>query len=221
MKRPSAGRPRPSVSAKPLRNFAAAIPAYAARVKDVPADAKDLPVDLEWSARARCDQAEMELRLNRAKEAQDLAAIFLKDPLLSRSRYRGLGLYYHGYATFLLGDPIAAGRSLNQLTPFTDPVYGLHARFLLGRVFQTTNQPSEAAAAFRGSADRLRQAETGGRPRRSSGPTNSSPTTAPGSKPWPAARCRSTSRKRSSYSAALQYEAGKFGEALTRFRRVR
>src|SRR4051794_18144789 len=38
------------------KQYAAAVAAFTARVKDVvPADAKELPVELEWAARARCD----------------------------------------------------------------------------------------------------------------------------------------------------------------------
>ncbi|HEX5273296.1 MAG TPA: hypothetical protein VFW33_22520, partial [Gemmataceae bacterium] len=85
------------------RQFAAAVTAFTARVKDaVPAGAKELPVDLEWAARARCDQAEMLLRTRRTKEAHATAAPFVKDDLLKKSRYRTLGLYYHGTASFLL-----------------------------------------------------------------------------------------------------------------------
>ena len=62
------------------KQFAAAVAAFTGRVKDeVPADAKDLPVDLEWAARARCDQAEMQLRTAKMKEAQATAAPFVKD----------------------------------------------------------------------------------------------------------------------------------------------
>ncbi|HXD86601.1 MAG TPA: hypothetical protein VN641_08915, partial [Urbifossiella sp.] len=38
---------------------------------------KKTPPDTEWAARARCDQAEMELRLNKTKEAQATAEPFV------------------------------------------------------------------------------------------------------------------------------------------------
>ena len=38
---------------------------------------KELPLDLEWAARARCDQAEVLLRLQKAKEAQAIVAGFV------------------------------------------------------------------------------------------------------------------------------------------------
>src|SRR5262249_30082741 len=68
------------------QNFAAAAAASAAKVKEVPPDAKELPVDLEWAARARCDQAEMLLRANKTKEALAAVEPFLKEPY-SKSRY--------------------------------------------------------------------------------------------------------------------------------------
>src|SRR5262249_46390427 len=92
------------------KQYAAAVAAFTARVKEeVPADAKELPVDLEWAARARCDHAEMQLRTQKLKEAQATAAPFVKDDVLRKSRYRPLGLYYHGTASFLLKDYQTAG----------------------------------------------------------------------------------------------------------------
>jgi hypothetical protein len=52
----------------------------------------------------------MLLRLGRPKEAQTAAEVFVKDALLAKSRYRGLGLYYHGFASFLLGAVDSANR---------------------------------------------------------------------------------------------------------------
>jgi TolA-binding protein len=130
------------------RLFATAARAFAAKVKDPDPNAKALPGDLEWAARARCDQAEMQIRADQAKEARDTAAPFLQDRLLTRSRYRGLGLYYHGYTCVLLKDYRAAGRSLRRLAPFTDPVYGGHARFLLARTYQLQGECDQAATHY-------------------------------------------------------------------------
>ncbi len=130
------------------KQFAAATTAFAARVKDVPPETKELPADLEWSARARCDQAEMLLRLTKNKEAQAAVVPFLKDALLVKSRYRPLGLYYHGFASFLLSEFQTAGRSLTQLAPFHDPVFGLHARYLLARTHQQQEELAEAATNY-------------------------------------------------------------------------
>src|SRR5439155_12852598 len=60
------------------KSFAAAAAAFAARVKELPKEVVVLPVDMEWSARARCDQAEMQLRLLKAKEAQATVEPFTK-----------------------------------------------------------------------------------------------------------------------------------------------
>src|SRR5262249_51111713 len=111
---------------------------------------KELPTDLEWACRARCDQAEMLVRLQRPKEAQTVVAGFVADKVQAKSRYRGLGLYYHGFASFLLKDYQAAGRSLSLLAPFADPVFGTHARYLLARVHHQDGERQEALAAYEG-----------------------------------------------------------------------
>jgi TolA-binding protein len=128
--------------------FEAAVKALTARVKAPDPQAKTLPVDLEWAARARCDLAEMLLRLGKPADARTTAAPFLKDALLVKSRYRGLGLYYHGFAAFLVRDYPAAQEALDAIAPFAHPVYGSHARFLLGRTLQLRNEPDKAQAHY-------------------------------------------------------------------------
>ena len=59
-------------------------------------------------------------------------------------------LYYHGFASFQLKDYNAAGRSLSQLTPFTDPVFGTHARYLLARIHHQENERQEAMVDYEG-----------------------------------------------------------------------
>jgi TolA-binding protein len=200
------------------RNFGEAVKAFAAKVGKVDPNAKELPTELEWLGRARCDQAEMELRLNRAKEARATSEPFLNDPLLAKNRYRPLGLYYHGFASFLLGDYLVAGRSLNQLAPFNDPHYGLHAHYLMGRIYQLSGEQAEAATMYEGVlADFDKQkkdaAEALKRPDQF--------------KNNPAERVRLENLVKNPppeavagavfHSGCLQYEAGKFGEALARF----
>jgi TolA-binding protein len=149
--------------AEALPQFAAAGAAFQARAKQPPADAKQLPVDVEWAARARCDEAEMLLRLLKPKEAQTTAAPFLKAPL-TKSRYHGLGLYYYGFASFLQGDEMAAGRALGLLAPFQDPVFGTHARYLLARVHHAQGERVEAARHYEGVlADYAKQKEEAGK----------------------------------------------------------
>ena len=172
--------------------------------------------DAEWAARARCDQAEMELRLNKTKEARATAEPFAKDAALARSTFRPLGLYYHGFACFLLNDVPAAGRSLNQLAPFEQP-FGPHARFLMGRVHQTSGESAEAAAAFDGVIagyvkQRTAAVEALKQPDRFK------------QDPWEKARLEAVVKApppdyvagAAFYGACLNYEAGKFGEALAK-----
>jgi TolA-binding protein len=128
--------------------FAAAVPVFTAKLKPPPADAKELPVDWEWAARARCDLAEMQLRTQKVKEAQTTAEPFAKDAAFAKSKYRGLGLYHYGAACFLQKEFVEAGRSLNLLTPFNDPVFGTNARYLLARVHHMQEERAEAAAAY-------------------------------------------------------------------------
>jgi TolA-binding protein len=131
------------------KQFAAAVAAFTARAQDeLPAGAKVLLIDLEWAARARCDQAEMQLRTAKMREAQATAAPFVKDEVLKKSRYRTLGLYYHGMASFFLKDYQAAGRSLNVNAVLADPVFGTHARYLVGRIHHEAGEGAEAATAY-------------------------------------------------------------------------
>jgi TolA-binding protein len=130
------------------RHFDTAVKAFTARVKMTDAAAKALPADLEWAARARCDLAEMQLRLGRAKEARVTAEPFLRDNLLSKSRYRGLGQYHHGYACFLLKDYSGAAASLNQLTPSAGSANYLHARYLLGRIHHMRQESAKASEYY-------------------------------------------------------------------------
>ena len=126
--------------------FAAAVTAFTAKL---PKQAGDkVPAEAEWAARARCDQAEMELRLGKNKEAKLTAEPFSKDELPAKTKSAKLGLYYHGYAAFQTGDYLVAGRSLSRLNPFDDPHHGLHSRYLLGRVFHLTDQKAEAGQAY-------------------------------------------------------------------------
>lgn len=198
--------------------FAAATGAFAARAKEPPPDAVVLPIELEWSARARCDQAEMLLRNLKTKEAQATVEPFLKGTPLTKSRYRGLGLYYHGFASFLLGDFNTAGRSLNLLTPFADPIFGTHARYLLARTHHQADEQTEARGQYeavvadyqkhkQSAVESLKQPD-----RFKNDPDELARLQGLVKDPAPDYVARSTF-----YLAVLQYEAGKFGDALARF----
>lgn len=200
-----------------LPPFAAAEAAFQARAKQPAADARELTTDQEWAARARCDVAEMQLRLHKLKEAQATAAPFLKGPL-TKSRYHGLGLYYHGFASFLQGDAMAAGRSLGLLAPFQDPVFGTHARYLLARVHHQQGERPEAAGHYEGVlADYARQKEAAGKALQQPDKLKNDPeekarleALARGPVPDHVARA-------GFYLGVLLYEDGRFADALARF----
>ncbi len=175
------------------------------------------PDAAEWAARARCDQAEMELRIGKTKEARATAEPFAKDAALEKSKSRPLGLYYHGVASFFLNDYPAAGKSLSLLAPFEQP-FGPHARYLRGRVHAHAGEKAEAAAAFdavvAGYEKQKKDAQTAlQQPDRFK------------NDPWEKARLEALVKNPAPdyvagstfYGACLGYEAGKFGEALAKF----
>ncbi len=178
---------------------------------------KKMPPDVDWAARSRCDTAEMEIRLGKIKEARATAEPFVKDANLTKSKFRQLGLYYHGFACFLLNDIPAAGKSLNQLAPFDQP-FGLHAHYLMGRIHSLQDEKAEAAAAFdavlagyaKQKADATAALQQPDRFKND---------------PWEKIRLETLARGPAPdyvagsafYGACLNYEAGKFGEALGKF----
>jgi cellulose synthase operon protein C len=195
-----------------------ALASLAARVKPPAAGAKELSLDAEWAARARCDLAEIQLRLLKAKEAQATAAPFLSEPQWSLSRYRNLGRYYHGYASLLLKDFRTAQKSLALLAPFEDPAFGGHAHYLLARAHHEADERTEAAAHYQA-------ALTGYQKSKEEAPKLLKQVEK--FKNEPEERERLVALVRNSapdyvlragfYLAVLQYEAGKFGDALARF----
>ena len=107
------------------------------------------PTEQDYTDRTRCDLAEMQLRTGKPKDALATVTPLLTAKGLAQSRHRALGLYYHGFASFVLGDFISAGRSLlSKLEPFSDPVYGTHTRYLLARIHHQDNERQEAAAKY-------------------------------------------------------------------------
>ncbi|MFO0825240.1 MAG: tetratricopeptide repeat protein [Gemmataceae bacterium] len=178
---------------------------------------KKTPPDVEWSARSRCDTAEMELRLNKTKEARATTEPFVKDAALAKSKFRPLGLYYHGFAAFLLNDIPAAAKSLGQLAPFDQP-YGLHTRYLLGRIHASQAEKAEAAAMFNAvitGFEEQKKAATAALQQPDKFKND----------PWEKSRLEAMVKGPAPdyvagatfYGACLNYEAGKFGEALPKF----
>jgi tetratricopeptide (TPR) repeat protein len=127
--------------------FDIAATGFAARVKEVPASG-DLPSDLEWATRARLDQVEMLLRLNKAADALPLVEKQLAEKSIARSKYLGLARYYLGYAQYTGGKHIDAAKTLSQLAPFDDRAYGTHARYMLGRAHHLLGERVEASQHY-------------------------------------------------------------------------
>ncbi|MDB5344945.1 MAG: hypothetical protein JWP89_3322 [Schlesneria sp.] len=131
------------------QRFGEASAAFLARTKITPAPAAELVLsDTEWSNRAVCDQIELLLRLEKLKEANDLLNPALASESTQKSKYRPTLLYLHGHVSYLLKDYVAAGRSLAQLVPFTDPVFGVHAQYLLARVHHVADERDEAVTLY-------------------------------------------------------------------------
>jgi TolA-binding protein len=172
------------------------------------------PHDKEWSARALCDTAEMELRLGKTKDARATCEPFVKDAALAKSRSRPLGLYYHGFACYLLDDIPAAARSLNQLAPVDQP-FGPHARYLMGRIHSALDEKAEAALAFAAVLTGYEEQK------KSAGEILKQPEKLKND-PWEKARLEALVKGPAPdyiagavfYGACLNYEAGKFAEAL-------
>lgn len=196
--------------------FTQALTLLSQRVKDVPREIKDLPADVEWAARARCDLAEMLLRVQKTKEARDLVQPFVKDPVLSRSRYRDQGRYFYGFASFLLKDYPAAEQALTMVAPFTQPDFGTHARYLLARTHHLADEKAEAAVHYEGLiADHAKSK------------ADAAAVLKQPKKLEPAERARLEAlvkdpppdqvQRATFYLAVLLYEGGRFAEAKARF----
>jgi TolA-binding protein len=128
--------------------FAAAAEAFLDRAKQAPGN--DLTPEREWAILCRCDQAEMLLETDHAKEAQAVSAALLKDSLTGKSRHSRLALYYDGWSRFLLKDNLGAGRALNLIANFGDAGFGTHARYLLARIHHLEDERAEATAQYEG-----------------------------------------------------------------------
>jgi TolA-binding protein len=201
------------------KQFAGAVAAFAARYKELPGeDVKELPVDVEWTVRARCDQAEMLLRVMKTKEAQAAVVPVVDTKVLAKSRYYKQALYYHGFACFLQKEHLAAGRSLNHLAPFDDPVFGTHARYLIARIHHLDGERAEAAEHYEGvlaeyAKQKLAAAQALNQPEKfKNDPEEKARLEALAKGPVPDHVARATF-----YVAVLHAENGKFNEARDRF----
>src|SRR5205814_8003022 len=92
--------------------FAAAAAGFAALPKTAPTPGRELPVEMDWTCRAKCDQADVLIRAGHFKDALAIVEPLTKDPSLAKSRYGKLAGFYVGSASFGLNDFGAAGRAL-------------------------------------------------------------------------------------------------------------
>lgn len=211
----AAGKDARARFAKARQHFAAAADGFAARVKET-ADAP-IPVDLERFTYARCAAAEMDLQSGKFAEARTLLAPLLKDPRLARSAFRDLALYYHGLASIRLGDSFSAGRSLNSMASFADPVFGNHARYLLALVHQMDGERAEAGRDYQAVVDayetrKAQAAEAIQQPEKfKDNPAERARLEAVAKGSPPAVVLRAAFRL-----GVLQYEAGRFADAQAR-----
>jgi TolA-binding protein len=125
-------------------------------------------------------------------------------------------LYYHGFASFLLEDYLAAGRSLSLLAPFTEPSCGSHARYLLARVHHREDERAEAAVHYEGvlaeyETARKNAAEALEKPEKLN-PEQKSKLEALAKEPPPEHVARA-----GFYIGLLHYEGGRFPDAQARF----
>ena len=159
----------------------------------------------------------MLLRTQKTKEARDAVVPFVSDAELVKSRYRRLGLYYHGFASVLLKDNLAAGKSLGQLTPFSDPIFGTHACYLLARVHHLDGERAEATAQYQAVLDlhtkQVKEAQLAIRNPQAfkDEPDERARLQALSTSPPPDHYARSLL-----YLGVLHYEDGKFSDALAR-----
>jgi TolA-binding protein len=194
-----------------------AITGFLAKV-ETPLDNDKVTLEAEWVARARCDLAEMQVRVGKLKEAQTSAAPFLADPIWSKSRYRNLGRYYYGYASVLLKDHAAGQKTLSTLAPFDDPIFGNHARYLLARTHHLADERAEAATHYNATISDYAKAKA------EANKLIQQPQ-AWGNDPEVRARLEALIKnpipdhvaRATFYVGVLNYEGGKFTDAKTRF----
>lgn len=197
------------------KQFAVAGDAFAERAKKAPAGA--LAPEAELAFQSRCDQTDMLLQTGKIKEAQAVVAALLKEPLLAKSRCHKTALYQDGVIRFLNKDYLGAGRSLSLVTPFTNPEFGVHARYLLARVHQLNDERAEGVAHYeaalaeydgqkRAAAESLKQPQLLKDPREKA----RLEALVRGAPPEHIGRARF-------HLGVLQFEAGRFGEAQGQF----
>lgn len=174
--------------------------------------------EADWSAKAQCEQADVEIRMGRVKDARGTTEPFTKDEALAKSPSKSLGLYYHGLACFLDKDPQAAFRALNQGDVFKHPVCGGHVRYLTGRIHHLQDEKAEASVHYDAVLADYEKAKA------AAAEAIKDPNKFKG-QPFELARLRALATGPTPeyvsgaafHTAGLKYEGGKFGEALEKF----
>lgn len=170
------------------------------------------------SARAQCDQAEVEIRMGKFKDARGTTEPFTKDSAFAKSPHRPLGLYQYGLASFLDKDYQAAFRALNQTDVFKHPTCGGHARYLTGRIHHLQDEKAEASVHYDAVLADYEKAKA------AAVEAVKDPNKFKG-QPFELARLRALATGplpehvsgSAFHTAGLKYEGGKFGEAMEKF----
>lgn len=198
--------------------FEIAAKAFLPRLQIPMATAADLKTDFDWIARAQLDLVEMQYRLGKTKEGLAIVEALLAQPPLASSKYLNLAKYYLGYGRHQIGEHLLAAKVLAQLAPFDDPVFGPHARYLLGRTHHLLEQRAEAqlhydaiVAAFGVEFANAKQVAANAELLKNN-PAERARLTVVASTPPPDYVARAWF-----YSAVLAYEQERFGEALDKF----
>ena len=168
---------------------------------------------------ARCDLAEVLLDTGKYKEAGETSAGFASDPVLSRSRYKPLGLYHLGYAKFALKDYPAAGRALSQLAPFQQD-FGPHARYLLARVHHLSDERPEAAAQYKAVIEGFDAQKKAAQQALQQNPQQLDPDKRAALEAVSGGPLPDYVVRANFYGAVLQYEEGRYPEAADQFAKL-
>ncbi len=163
----------------------------------------------------------MELRLGKEKEARTTAEPFVKDANLTKSKFRTLGLYYHGTACFLLKD--RPGRGEVAGAPRRSISRSARTRqYLVGRIHVSQSETPKPPRAFERGDHGVRRSRRPPRSKLSSNRTKFK------NDPWEKTRLealvktprRTTSPGAPSMPRASTTKSGKFGEAAGQVRSV-
>jgi outer membrane protein assembly factor BamD (BamD/ComL family) len=86
-----------------------------------------------------------------AGDSDSVAKRLLEEARRAREAKKpALAQYYEGLAAFASKDLLNAGRTLNRLAPFNDPLWGTHARYIVGRIHHLADERAEAQVQYEG-----------------------------------------------------------------------